>query len=131
MIPTVSDISSAEQAIQPGLTYAVDFEKGCVVGMVSGLDALKQTIFLTLSIERYAWKIYSWGYGTELVDLIGKPREYAYPEIKRRISEALLQDDRIAKVTNFEFESKGHAITVAFDVVSRFGNFQLETEVII
>lgn len=131
MIPTVSSVSGTSQTVQPGQTYAVDFEKGRVTGMISGLDALKQTVFLSLSIERYAWEIYSWDYGAELGGLIGKPKEYVYPEIKRRISEALLRDDRITEVINFEFEGKGHTVTVAFTVVSRLGNLQLETEVTI
>ena len=35
--------------------------------------------------------------------LIGKDVEYCIPEIERRVREALLQDDRITAVQNFEF----------------------------
>ena len=106
MIPKVdNDLLTLEVKTQPSLTYALDIEHGRIRGMVDELESLRQAIYLILSTERYAYLIYSWNYGVELVELIGQPKEYALPEIKRCITEALLQDDRITAVDGFEFET--------------------------
>ena len=76
-------------------------------GYVDDIDAIKQTIHLILSTERYEHIIYSWDYGVELVDLYGQPLSYVISELERRIIEALTQDDRIEDVINFEFEKNG------------------------
>ena len=74
--------------------------------------------------------IYSWDYGVELSDLIGEPVSYVLPEIKRRITEALTQDDRITDVSGFEFDtSKKGVVQVAFQVETAMGSVQSEIEV--
>ncbi len=89
----------------------------------------REGIYLILSTERYAYLIYSWNYGVELVELIGQPKEYALPEIKRCITEALLQDDRITSVDGFEFETGKKTVHVTFTVHSIFGDLEVETDV--
>ena len=71
---------------------------------IDGLEAVKQSIFKIIMTERYQYIMYSWNYGIELVDLFGEPISYVCPELKRRISEALLWDDRIKGVDNFIFD---------------------------
>ena len=43
-------------------------------------------------------------YGVEIKNLIGEHLTYVIPELERVIEEALLQDDRIEEVNNFNFE---------------------------
>ena len=70
----------------------------------------------------FQYLIYSWNYGIELADLYGQPIPYVYAEIQRRITEALLADDRISNVTNFEFSNPQHGdVFVTFDVVTEYG----------
>ena len=80
--------------------------------------------------ERYQYIMYSWNYGIELNDLFGEPMTYVCPELKRRITEALLWDDRIQSVDSFEFDfpQKG-VVQVAFTAHSIFGDVQAEREV--
>ena len=98
-------------------------------GFVDGLEAVAQTVYLTLSTERYEFIIYSWDYGVELIDLTGKPMPYVMSELPRRITEALTQDDRIKDVVDFEFEPHGKRLHATFTVVSNFGNIPTELEV--
>lgn len=98
-------------------------------GYTDDLDAIKQAIYLILSTERYAHIIYSWDFGVELVDLIGKPMSYAMAELPRRITEALTQDDRIDDVVDFEFERSGKKLHTTFTVVTTAGNIPTELEV--
>lgn len=93
-----------------------------IIGYVDDLESIKQAIYLILSTERYQYLIYSWDYGVELIDLIGKPMPYVIAEVPRRITEALTQDDRIKDVVDFEFEAKGNKLNVTFTVVSNSGN---------
>lgn len=64
------------------------------------------------------------------MDLFGESVTYACPEITRRIEEALLQDERINSVDQFEFDtSKKHEVVCTFSVHTIFGDFQMEKEV--
>ncbi len=115
---------------EPGYTFKLDTERQRVRGTTDDKDALLQAIYLMLSVERYAYPIYSRNYGVELGDLIGKPKDYAMSEIKRRITEALTQDDRITGVTDWEFEQiKRKSVTVRFVVNTVYGDLLAEKEV--
>lgn len=130
MIPTTdTDLLTLRIEDQPGLTYFLDIENNRIRGMVDGLESVKQAVYLALNTERYRFLIHSWNYGVELQNLIGQDPSYAYPEIKRCIQEALLQDDRINSVDDFEFESRGKKVHVAFTVRSIYGNIETEVEV--
>lgn len=119
----ISDDLELEEIIEPSKTYRIDFEKGKTIGFCDGLEALKQAIYLILNIERYEYLIYSWNYGSELNELIGKQKDIAESEFKRRITEALLQDDRINNIDNFIFKYDKDCVQVEFTVFSIYGEF--------
>ena len=102
-----------------------------MTGMTDGIEALKQAIYLILSIERYDYVIYSWNYGIELKDLFGKPTAYACAVLPSRIKQALLQDDRIKNVYDIVTKSEGETVFVKFTVDSVFGAFQQEVKYIV
>ena len=131
MIPTINLLAEEITEINhPNKTYKAEFKsESRIKGFVDDLEALKQAIHLILSTERYAYIIYSWDYGVELVDLIGKPMPYVMSELPRRIKEALTQDNRIDDVVNFEFERNGKKLHVTFTVVTNIGNIPSELEV--
>jgi len=97
--------------------------------MTDGADAMLQTIYLILSVERYAYPIYSYNYGVELEDLIGKPKDYVMSEVKRRITEALTQDDRINSVDGWEFSTTKKSVIVTFTVHTIYGDVVATKEV--
>lgn len=113
----------------PSRTFKMYEDAKMMVGTVNERKAVEQAVFLILQVERYEWLIYSWNYGVELRSLIGQPIEYCLPEIKRRITEALLQDDRITTIENFQFQIKQNKVLTQFQVVSIFGTIDTETEV--
>lgn len=132
MLPTTGndlDLIEFEVEQQPSLTYRLDVEKNRVRGMTDGVDAVRQAVYLILNTERYAYSIYSWNYGVELVDLIGRPADYIMSESKRRITEALEQDDRIKNVDNWRFETSRKSVKVAFTVHTIFGDIESTKEV--
>ena len=131
-LPTTGDdldLIGFQTIEQPDNTHKLDIEKNRVTGMTHGRDALIQAIYLILNVERYAFPIYSWNYGTELADLIGQPKDYAMSEIKRRITEALTQDDRITGVENWRFETAGKVVRANFTVNTIYGAVDATKEV--
>jgi hypothetical protein len=97
--------------------------------MTDEADAMLQAIYLILSVERYQYPIYSYNYGVELIDLIGQPKDYVMSEVKRRITEALTQDDRIDSVDGWEFETDKKSVLVKFTVHTIYGDVETTKEV--
>lgn len=110
----------------PSLTYSMnmkdaelDEHKNSFVGKVDGAEAIRQTVLKILNTERYEYEIYSWDYGIELQDLYGQPILYCMSEVIVRITEALLADDRIESVENFNVQRVGkRTLLVIFTVVA-------------
>ena len=106
MIPQVQDDLRQDFtfSVLPSRTFKMNHDTKTITGTIDQVRAVEQAVFLILNVERYEWLIYSWNYGFEKKRLIGKPVDYCIPEIERGIKEALLQDDRITAVDNFQFE---------------------------
>lgn len=130
MIPNLNILTEEiTEQTYPNRTYRIIFDKDRIDGYVDDLESIKQAVYLILSTERYEFIIYSWDYGVELVDLIGKPIPYVMSELPRRIQEALTQDNRIDDVVDFEFEQHGKKLHTTFTVVTNVGNIPTELEV--
>lgn len=131
MIPNIDDdlISNVEVEEQPARTYEIKLDKDKMGAYTDGIEAMKQAIYHIINTERYQYLIYSWNYGIELADLFGKPITYCYPEVKRRIEEALLQDERITEVYDFEFSYSKGDVLVKFKVTTDYGEVQAERTV--
>jgi hypothetical protein len=129
MIPSTNTILSTDLEVetQSSKNYKMYLEQNIVNGFCDGLEAMKQVIYKILNTERYQHIIYSWNFGIELLDLYGEPITYVCPELQRRITEALIQDDRIESVDNFEFNtSEKRKVKVTFTVHTIFGNVESE-----
>lgn len=125
MIPSGNSTLTTDLNVvtMPSKQHRMDLNNTRILGICDGLEAIKQSIFKILNTERYKYLIYSWDYGIELMDLFGQPTIYVCPEIERRVKEALLQDDRINAVDNFEFDtSKRGVVAVTFTAHTIFGN---------
>lgn len=123
------DILQINESMEPSNTFFIDFEKGRIFGFIDEKEAVKQAIMLILNTERYKFLIYSWNYGAELEALIGTHPDIVEDEVERLISEALLQDDRITAVYDFEFSRNKDTLLVNFKVDSIYGDIGIETEV--
>ncbi|MEV3700165.1 DUF2634 domain-containing protein [Paenibacillus larvae] len=131
MLPTGYRIQTEndERTVQPSLTYDVNLKEKRITGRVDGLEAIRQAVHKILHTERYEHLIYSPDYGSELTGLIGQAPLYVQSELKRRISEALLQDDRIEEVGEFRFSASEDRVLISFTVTSLFGKWDEHKEV--
>ena len=111
-------------------TYKINFEEKRIIGEIDGLDAIKQAVYKILHTERFNSLLYSWDYGVEFENLIGKDYDYILGDLQRRIEEALLQDDRIERIENIKVNKKQNdSIDVSFVVVSKYGNITTEVNI--
>lgn len=104
-------------------TYKINFEEKRIIGEIDDLEAVKQAVYKILHTERFNSLVYSWDYGVEFENLIGKDYDFILGDLQRRIEEALLQDDRIERIENVKVNKKQNdSIDVSFIVVSKYGN---------
>lgn len=130
MIPKIEISADVTVREQPTKTYKMELYKGnYILGFVDSQKAMEQAIYKIIRTERYKYIVYSWNYGIELEDLFGMPVEYCIVELERRISEALLQDNRITAVHSFEFDTekeRGTVLIKKFIAETLFGKIQID-----
>ena len=132
MIPvtgnTINDLTFVPLEMT-GRTFYFDIDVQRVRGITDGREAMRQAVYLIINTERYQYAIYSWNRGVELMDLIGQPIPFILPEIKRRVTEALMQDDRITVVDNWEFDVLRGIVKAVFTARTIYGGIDAEVEV--
>jgi len=131
MIPEQNiDLTILQEEIQPSKTYYLDLDRKRITEIIDGHNAIIQAVRKILYTERYAYVIYSSLYGIELDRLIGQDYDFIISDIKRTIEEALLIDNRIISIEDFQIEKTGlDTLTVNFKVNSIEGEIDFSTEV--
>lgn len=129
----VLDVEEVEDdAGQETRTYKIDFENGCISGMIDGLEAVEQAITKILLTERYKNLAYSDDYGCEILDTMMNDENtdaFLEAEIPGLIADALADDERILGVDNFEFYDSADerdGLKVIFDVSTIYGDLNME-----
>lgn len=133
LTPNVNiELNIVESIEFSNVTYRLNLSDGRISEKVDELDSIMQAVQKVLMTERYAYVIYNDAYGVELETLIGQDKDYVRAEIPRRIKEALMIDDRIRDVVNFEI-IKGEKDTMyaSFDVDTIEGLVRMELEVLV
>ena len=128
MLPDYNTIYQQDN-IMPSKTYYINRNTNRISGYIDDKDAIIQAIYLILSTERYESVIYNWYYGTEFDSLVGKDRDFVKSELKRRIAEAILEDDRILDVTDFDISFNKDIANVVFLVETNIGDININWEV--
>lgn len=123
------EYTEIEVVEQPSRTYRLDAPNNKMIGKIDDLEAIKQAIYLRLNIEKDEYIIYSSDYGIQLNDLIGEPDSYVLPTLQGRITETLLQDERILEVSGFYFTEENGSITANFTVYTELGEVESRLEV--
>lgn len=125
-LPEIEAVDIKKGQIEPSKTYKMHIEKERINGSTDGLEAIAQACYKILNTERYDYAIYSWDYGVELRSLFGKAIPYVFSELPRRIREALIQDDRIVEVDDFQLSHQRGNVLAKFTVHTIFGDLKLE-----
>lgn len=105
MLPsgTYSNINTESEEMTSH-TYKLDLTSKRIYGYVDAQAAMLQSIEKILNTERFTYEIYTGNYGAELESLIGKDFDFVQASLEKRLSEALLEDDRVLQLQNFEVQ---------------------------
>ena len=97
--------------------------------IVEGNEAIKVWVYKALLVPRYSYSIYSWNYGSELMDLIGKAYtpQLTKSEAKRYIEEALKINPYILEVNVVDTDFKDSVLSANVKITTIYG----ESEVVI
>lgn len=128
MLPGINNINERQTSL-PSYTYNINRNTNRISGYIDNKDAIIQAIYLILQTERYESMIYNWYYGVEFDSLIGKNRDYVISELKRRIKEALVEDDRINDIADFIISFDKDKADIQFLVLTNSGNIVINWEV--
>lgn len=126
------DMTTEEFESSPELTYRLDFQNKRIIGKVDDKQAVLQFITKCLNTDKYAYSIYDWYYGNELLELVGKPYDYIVTECRRIVEEALTVDSRILEVTDYKFEKLSNdSMQMSCLVKTIYGDINYSQEVMI
>lgn len=120
--------AASDNTIDIPREYGINFETGQLTGkIVEGIEAVKVWAWIALQVPRYRYYVYSWNYGQEYDELVGKgySAEYMKTELKRMTEECLLQNDYITGIENFEYEKKGDGVNLSFKILTTFGDTEV------
>ncbi|MEV9500173.1 DUF2634 domain-containing protein [Bacillus safensis] len=119
-----------DEEVETSTTYRINFETGRLTGeTISGIEAIRQFIYMTLRTERYAHPIYSHDIGTEIQELLTDTEatdEYKEMEIPRLLEEALLVDERIDHIEELEVTKQNDSFHVKLAIVTDEGTIEIE-----
>lgn len=127
----LQDEESENFQILPTKTFKIDPVNKRIIGMIDDEEAVMQFIRKVLNTDKYAWEIYDWYYGNELLKLVGHSYDYVCTRIPNIFKEALLTDDRIVDVRDFTFRQNAiDSIFVTCVVDTVYGEIVYEQEVL-
>jgi len=129
MTPRVDTEDRGVRSHLPEQTFRLDAGLGRVRGLTDGIDAARQAMRLILHTERFRYEIFSFQYGTELESLGGRGDSFLFPEIRRRVTEALLVDDRVLATSDFSFRRIRNRVNVRFMAHTIFGDLEQELDI--
>ena len=137
MIPNSPELLLEQQQtetfeILPTKTYRIDPVNRRIIGTIEGRDAVMQFINKVMSTDKYAFEIYDWYYGNELMKLAGHSYDYVVTRIPNIFKEALLVDDRIIDVRDFTFSKSAiDSVSVVCYIDTVYGEIKYKQEVLI
>ena len=120
------------QVVKVPKEYGIDFQTGQLTGkIVEGLEAIKVWIWLCMHTERFRHAIYSADYGTSLEQYIGHmlSEEYINTDCESEVSDALLINEYIESIEDFEAVRNSDGLNISFRVVTKFGSIEVDENV--
>lgn len=112
------------QATAEPKEYGIDFSTGELTGdIVKGEEAVKVWIWLALNTPRYRHVIYSWDWGSEFEDLIGKgySREHIEIEAQRMAEDALSTVPYVLGTKDVITDIQGDVLTCKVTAITSIG----------
>ena len=114
---------------QPSLTWIADPVTNRLRGRGDNWEAVRQAVEVIVNVERFKWQIYTPNFGTDYDGLLGTEPGYAASELRRRLEDAFLPDNRLLGMRDYAYTFDGVSLTVTFTVLTVFGDVTSGMEV--
>lgn len=114
---------------QPSRTWNINKDTNRIQGETDGQAAVRQAVEIILNVERFRWQIYRPYSGMQWDGLIGQDPGYVASELQRRITEALLMDDRVRGISDFTYSVSGNTLNASLTVNTVYGEIETGVEV--
>ena len=114
---------------QPSLTWIADPVTNRLRGRGDNWEAVRQAVEVIVNVERFKWQIYTPNFGTDYDGLLGTEPGYAASELRRRLEDAFLPDNRILGIRDYAYTFRDVSLTVTFTVLTVFGDVPGSMEV--
>lgn len=114
---------------QPSLTWIADPVTNRLRGRGDNWEAVRQAVEVIVNVERFKWQIYTPNFGTDYDGLLGTEPGYAASELRRRLEDAFLPDNRILGIKDYAYSFKDVSLTVTFTALTVFGDVPGSMEV--
>ena len=110
------------------MEFGIDFTTGQMTGgKVRGAKAVAVWAWNALMYPRYRYELATWQYGSELSTMIGKvmSKSKASMMAESLVRDALLPNEYILDISDFQCELGSDKLTVSFKIVTPFGEEEL------
>lgn len=114
---------------QPSLTWIADPVTNRLRGRGDNWEAVRQAVEVIVNVERFKWQIYTLNFGTDYDGLLGTEPGYAASELRRRLEDAFLPDNRILGIKDYRYKFEDVSLTVTFTARTVFGDVPGSMEV--
>lgn len=114
---------------QPSLTWIADPVTNRLRGWGDNYEAVRQAVEVIVNVERFKWQIYTPNFGTDYDGLLGTEPGYAASELRRRLEDAFLPDNRILGIKDYIYSFQDVSLSVSFNVQTVFGDVPGSMEV--
>ena len=114
---------------QPSLTWIADPVTNRLRGRGDGWEAVRQAVEVIVDVERFKWQIYTPNFGTDYDGLLGTEPGYAASELRRRLEDAFLPDNRLLGIKDYTYTFEDTSLSAAFTVLTVFGDVPGSMEV--
>lgn len=126
-VPDGEQTENTQLAMYKDVAWDFNLDKPILVNgkfkIVEGNEAIQVWCYKALKTERFVYPIYSWDFGSELNELIGKPysKELVKSEAIRYIKEALIINEYILDVNVSNVGFDGSKLTATATVTTIYG----------
>ena len=126
-LPEIASAIDFKITTQPTKTYTLDFENRRIVGSTDELAAMGQATRKMLASSRYAERIYSGDYGSELDKLTGQTFNYIKAKVRALLEETFSADERIKGIKRLEImQAEADAAVIKVTVATEYGEIYVE-----
>jgi Protein of unknown function (DUF2634) len=102
---------------------------GRITGFVDNAEAVQQACKKAFNTERFMFDAYNFDYGIELIDTIGKDKDYVIADLKRRFEEAITNIKGAESVSDFLMGKTQDGLSILITILTEYGEIQIEEEV--